>query len=172
MKLICGNLELQPITSDDTDDILKWRNNENVKKYFIDQREVRREDHIRWLKEKSETGRVVQFIISQNERHVGTVFLKNIDYQHRKAEYGIFIGEEDITGKGIGTAVAKRMTEYAFKELKLHKLYLRVLEDNIRAVRCYEKAGFQKEALLRDEVQINGKFRNIILMGVLNIEMP
>lgn len=173
MELLCENLILKSITSEDTDLILRWRNSDNVKKYFIDQRELRKEDHMRWLKIKAETGSIVQFIISQQEsrRPVGTVFLKNIDYQNRKAEYGIFLGEEECTGKGTGTAVARRMTAYAFQELKLHKLYLRVLEDNLRAVACYEKAGFQKEALLRDDVLIHNKFRNIIIMGILNSEV-
>ncbi len=172
MELLCENLVLRSITSEDTDLILKWRNNENVKKYFIDQRELRKEDHMRWLKTKAETGSVVQFIITQKEngRAVGTVFLKDIDYQNRKAEYGVFLGEEDFIGKGIGTAVAGRMISYAFQELKLHKVYLRVFEDNLRAVACYEKAGFQKEALLKDDVLIHNEFRNIIIMGILNTE--
>ena len=62
------------------------------------------------------------------------------------------------------------MIAYAFQELKLHKLYLRVFSDNIRAITSYEKAGFQKEALLKDDVLVAGRFRNIILMGIVNEE--
>ncbi len=174
MELICKfrDLVLRSISDEDTEDILKWRNSECVKKYFIDQKVIQKQDHIRWLRQKVDTGSVIQFIIlERKDRHaIGTVYLQHLDYQNRKAEYGIFIGEENLIGKGIGTAVAKRVIAYAFQELKLHKLYLRVFSDNIRAITSYEKAGFQKEALLKDDVLVAGRFRNIILMGIVNEE--
>ncbi len=42
--------------------------------------------------------------------------------------------------------------------------------DNVRAIRSYEKAGFVREADLKDDVCINGKYRDIVLMAVLNHE--
>ncbi len=173
MELVCGELVLRSISDRDTGDILRWRNNENVRKYFIDQRLLREEDHIKWLRTKVSTQEVVQFIIlsKENWHPVGTAYLKNIDKKHKKAEYGIFIGEEQLLGKGIGTLVTKRMIRFAFEECDLHKLYLRVYEDNKRAVASYEKAGFQKEALLKEDVMVNGRYRNIILMGIINMRI-
>ena len=92
-------------------------------------------------------------------------FLRDIDDEHHKAEYGIFIGEDDARGKGVGTAAAELILKYGFEELKLHKIFLRVLADNGRAVHSYEKAGFKKEAYLKDDVFIDGKYRDIILMA-------
>lgn len=173
VELRCKELVLRSISDRDTEDILKWRNSEGIRKYFIDQKKLGREDHECWLREKVETGRVIQFMILKKEdRHaIGTVYLQNIDHRNRKAEYGIFIGEDRQTGKGFGTAAGRLLIEYAFGSLNLHKLYLRVYEDNSRAIASYEKAGFQKEALLRDDVFVNGRFRNIVLMGVVNGRM-
>lgn len=170
MELECGKLILRHISDRDTEDIIRWRNSENVRRYFIDQRLLREEDHIQWLRTNVDTQNVVQFIIlcKENRHPIGTVYLKNIDKQHKKAEYGIFIGEERMVGKGIGALVTERIVRYAFEECGLHKLYLRVYEDNLRAVASYEKAGFQKEALLKEDVLVNGSYRNIILMGILN----
>ena len=44
---------------------------------------------------------------------------------------------------------------------------LRVLAENDRAVRSYEKAGFVKEAYLRDEVFLEGRYKDVIYMAVL-----
>ena len=57
---------------------------------------------------------------------------------------------------------------HAFEQMKLHRVFLRVYADNAAAIRSYEKAGFEKEALLRDDVFVNGKYRDIVLMAVIN----
>ena len=62
------------------------------------------------------------------------------------------------------------MVEYAFTYLNLHKLMLRVFADNERAIKAYEKAGFTKEAYLKDEVCIDGKYKDIVLMAIFNEE--
>lgn len=170
MELVYKDLILRSISEEDTDDILKWRNSEHVRKYFIYQKEIKKDDHLNWLKNKVDVGSVIQFMILNraDQRSVGSVYLKDIDYENQKAEYGIFIGEENMTNQGIGSMAAKCMIEYAFCELKLHKLYLRVYEDNYRAISSYIKAGFTKVALLEDDVLVQGKFRNVVLMGIVN----
>ncbi len=161
---------LRPMTVEDTDLIVSWRNQEEVRKYFICQDPFTREGHLNWIRTMVDTGKVVQMMICVGEDSlpVGSVNVRDIDRQNQKGEYGIFIGESSARGKGIGTEAAKLMLRHCFKELQLHRVFLRVYADNFRAIRSYEKAGFQKEAYLRDDVFVNGKFRDIILMAALN----
>ena len=49
----------------------------------------------------------------------------------------------------------------------LHRLFLRVFADNAQAIASYEKAGFVREAYLKEDVCIDGQFRDIVLMAVL-----
>ncbi len=165
-----AGIYLRLMTYDDTDLIVKWRNTDSVRKNFIYQALFTRESHENWIRTKVETGDVVQMIICQNgtDKPVGSVYVRDIDYTHHKAEYGIFIGEASARGKGYGTAAARLMIRYCFEELKLHRLFLRVYAENIQAIRSYEKAGFEKEAFLRDDVCIEGQYRDIVLMGILN----
>ena len=69
-----------------------------------------------------ETGKVVQMIIAEcdGDRPVGSVYVRDIDYEHNKAEFGIFIGEPDCLSKGYGTEATELMVEYAFTYLNLH----------------------------------------------------
>ena len=161
---------LRFMTYDDTDLIVHWRNTDSVRKNFIYQALFTRESHENWIRTKVETGDVVQMIICEtgSERPVGSVYVRDVDRTHHKAEYGIFIGEADARGKGYGTAAAKLMIRYCFEEMKLHRLFLRVYAENQQAIKSYEKAGFEREALLRDDVCIEGKYRDIVLMGILN----
>ncbi len=165
-----AGIYLRLMTYEDTELIVRWRNCDAVRKNFIYQALFTKESHENWIRTKVETGKVVQMIIceAETDQPVGSVYIRDIDHNHQKAEYGIFIGEESARGKGYGTAAARLMIRYSFEELGLHRLFLRVYAENQQAIRSYEKAGFEKEAYLRDDVCIDGVFRDIVLMGVLN----
>lgn len=166
-----AGIYLRPMTYEDTDNIVAWRNSDAVRKNFIYQELFTREGHENWIHNMVETGKVVQMIICEltTDKPLGSVYIRDIDRHHSKAEYGIFIGEPSARGRGIGTATAKLMLRFCFEEEGLHRVYLRALATNIQAIRSYEKAGFVREALLRDDVCIDGKFRDIVLMGALNL---
>lgn len=169
---------IRKIEYSDTDRIVRWRNQDAVRLRFIDQRLFTNASHEAWLKNYVETGRVKQFIIclrkegtpdsEENYEPVGSVYFRDIDETHRKAEYGIFIGEEWARGKGVGSRTAKMMLQYGFETMHLHRIFLRVYADNKPAIRSYENAGFEREALLRDDVFTGGRFHDIILMGAIN----
>ena len=169
---MANEIYLRPMTEDDTDLIVKWRNQDNVRSYFIYQADFTREGHLYWLHEVVQKGRAAQMMICETEtdKPVGSVYIRDIDHTHHKGEYGIFIGEESARGKGIGTSAAKLMIEYGFKELGLHRIYLRVLAGNEQAVRSYEKAGFVKEGYLKNDAYINGKYVDIVWMAIVNEE--
>ena len=163
---------LRLMTYEDTDSIVSWRNSDAVRKRFIYQELFTREGHENWIRTMVETGRVVQMMICslESDAPLGSVYIRDIDRRHNKAEYGIFIGEPQARGRGIGTAAARLMLKYCFEEEKLHRVFLRVFADNLQAVRSYEKAGFQKEGLLRDDVCIEGRYYDIVWMAAVNPE--
>lgn len=160
---------LRPITMADTALIVKWRNTDRVRKNFIHQEAFTEEGHEAWMRTKVASGEVAQFIICEREsgRPLGSVYFRNIDPLQKKAEYGIFIGEDGWAGKGIGTETARLAVDYARDVLKLHKLMLRVFADNIAAIKSYRHAGFVQEALLKDEIRQDGQYRDMVLMAVL-----
>lgn len=169
MILLKETVRLRSIERTDTELIVTWRNKESVKKNFLYQKDFTIQGHLKWMDEMVDTGKVVQFIIYDTiiGKPVGSVFLRDIDYINRKAEYGIFIGEDEARGKGLGTTAAKLILEYGFKELGLHKIFLRVLSDNKLAIRSYEKAGFKKEGYFKDEILLDGRYRDLIFMAVI-----
>ncbi len=171
-KMEGDTIYLRLMTQEDTDLIVSWRNKDFVRENFIYQKPFTREGHLNWIRTQIEPGHVVQFMICQksNDEAVGSVYFRDIDREHRKAEYGIFIGKEEALGQGIGTQAAVLAAQYAFTELKLHRIMLRVLAGNPRAKRSYEKAGFVEEGRFRDDVYLNGQFQDVIFMGMINPE--
>ena len=160
---------LRLMTFDDTDLIVSWRNSDAVRKNFIYQELFTREGHENWIHTQVETGRVVQMIICEiaTDKPLGSVYIRDIDRHHNKAEYGIFIGEDEARGRGVGASAAKLMLRYCFEEMGLHRVYLRAFAENKQAIGSYEKAGFVKEGLLRDDVCIDGVYRDIVWMAAI-----
>lgn len=169
IELIGEKIRLVPITKEYTDLIIRWRNTDSVRKNFIFQEDFTTQIHNAWIDNKVNAGEVVQFIIIDKNGNipVGSVYLRDIDHKNDKAEYGIFIGVDSARGKGLGTEAARLICNFGFDQLKLHKIMLRVFANNENAICSYEKAGFMKEALLKDEYKINDKYRDIILMAII-----
>lgn len=160
---------LRPITPEDTDWIVKWRNTPSVRQNFIFRQPFTPEMHQGWMKNKVASGQVVQYIIqtAEAQKPVGSVYFRDLDPENDSAEYGIFIGEESARGQGIGTETARLFVKYGLEVLGLHRISLRLLEGNEAAYRSYEKAGFVKEGIFRDMVKLDGKYRNVVFMAVL-----
>jgi UDP-4-amino-4,6-dideoxy-N-acetyl-beta-L-altrosamine N-acetyltransferase len=158
---------LREITENDTEFILKLRNSEFVRNNFVIREQFTEQSQKKWLDCVIKEGKAVQYIILSDNLPVGSVYIRDIDYVHKKGEFGIFV-EKDFAGKGFGFLATKEMLKIAFEKLKLHRVYLRVFSDNLSAIKVYEKAGFVKEGLLRDTIFIDGKFRDMILMGAIN----
>ncbi|WP_100333611.1 GNAT family N-acetyltransferase [Bacillus alkalisoli] len=112
------------------------------------------------------------YIIEMKEDNfiIGVTSLINIDTKNRNAECIIDIGEKEYWGKGYGTEALKILLDYAFLELNLHRVSLRVFSLNERAIHIYKKLGFVKEGVVRESLYRNGKWHDIITMGILKKE--
>ena len=162
-------LSLRPITDADTDDIVRWRNDPEVWKFFLFREPFTPELHRAWLKTRVETGKVIQYIIVEHEsgRSVGSVYFRDIDEKNESAEYGIFIGEAFARRRGLGTETARLFTAFGLNVLRLHRISLKVLGGNDIARRSYEMAGFVTEGVFRDYVKLDGVFTDVVFMARL-----
>ena len=156
-------VRLRMMTAEDTEKIVTWRNKDFVRRNFIYQESFTAKGHLAWIRDQVEPGKVVQFIICLSDgREIGSVYFRDIDREKGVAEYGIFIGEEDAMGCGYGTEAARLALDYAFTRLKLHKVFLRFLADNIGAGRSYEHAGFhltdRRESVMTDQGEREVRF--------------
>ena len=162
-------LTLRPITDADTDDIVRWRNDPEVWRYFLFREPFTPAMHRAWLQNKGMTGKVIQYIIVEREsgKSVGSVYFRDVDEKNESAEYGIFIGEAWARKRGLGTETARLFTRFGLEVLRLHRISLKVLGGNEVARRSYEKAGFRTEGVFRDFVKLDGAFTDVVFMARL-----
>jgi UDP-4-amino-4,6-dideoxy-N-acetyl-beta-L-altrosamine N-acetyltransferase len=162
-------IKIRQIRNSDTNNIIKWRNNPKVLEHFIYQKQLNRIDHLNWLKTQVRTKNAYQFIIHNinKSKDIGSVYLRDVDTKNNKAEFGIFIGEDSARGKGFGTLATKKILEFAFNDLSLNKIFLRVFANNLNAIASYKKSGFIQEGLFREEILIENKKFDMIFMAIL-----
>ena len=101
---------------------------------------------------------------------VGTIGLLSIDRKNSKAEYYIAMGETSYKGKGVAKEASKLILAYGFEELGLNRIYLFTEVDNIAAQKLFERVGFKREGILKQDVYSHGAFADRIAYGCLKEE--
>ncbi len=101
---------------------------------------------------------------------IGNTSFLNINQTDRNAEIGIFIGEKQFWNQGFGTEAMRLMLQHGFGSLNFERIYLCVYETNPRGMRSYEKNGFKEEGRLRKHHFLEGRYVDVILMGILKDE--
>ncbi len=114
--------------------------------------------------------RYLFLIISPDDRIIGETVINEIDNQTKSANFRIAIFQSSEQGKGIGTWAVETTRDFAFEILKLHRLSLDVFSFNTRAEKCYLKAGFKIEGVLRDAILNGNEYADDILMSILENE--
>ena len=110
-----------------------------------------------------------QFAIEtiQERRFIGKCGFIKINWKNRVGELAIMIGETQMHGKGYGTDAIRTLCQFGFDELNLHKIKAVVFDFNEPALRCYEKCGFVREGLLKQEIYREGAYHDVVMMGLI-----
>nr|WP_208353878.1 GNAT family protein [Pseudaestuariivita rosea] len=110
------------------------------------------------------------WVITADGRIVGQARLDDINQKDQKARLALGLLSEGDLGKGIGRQAIQKVLDYAFEEITLNRVDLRVLAFNKRAIRCYMACGFIEEGRERESARISGKWYDDIIMGILKRE--
>ena len=103
----------------------------------------------------------------EDDRLLGDINLDVTNWGGRDSFVGLGIGDRGDWNNGYGTDAMRTILCFAFTEINLRRVTLVVLGYNLRAMRSYEKAGFQHEGRLRGAVLREGKRWDVLYMGIL-----
>jgi ribosomal-protein-alanine N-acetyltransferase len=107
------------------------------------------------------------FAITLADEAVGGLgFTVQNDVSYRSAEIGYWLGEE-FWGRGIATEALMAVTEYAFANYDLCRLYAHVFAWNPASARVLEKAGYELEGRLRKNVTKDGQTIDQLLYAMV-----
>lgn len=127
-----------------------------------------------WFNRRSDdvaSGRAKQLVIAAkaNDAVIGTSVLFDIDPVHRQAEIGYALGR-DFWGKGYVNEAVSAVIDYAFTELKLHRLRASIDPRNVASANALLRLGFTHEGTQRECYFDAGEFTDCGLYGLLASE--
>ncbi|MCB0568712.1 MAG: GNAT family N-acetyltransferase [Phaeodactylibacter sp.] len=97
---------------------------------------------------------------------IGMIRIFRIDWKVPKAELGYFM-DKDFSGKGLMTESLRTVLRFTFHQLRIEKLIIRTLSDNVASQRVARKCGFRREGDLRDDFRLpGGELTDTVLMGL------
>lgn len=105
--------------------------------------------------------------IDENGDKVGYTQLWKHDIMNNKAEVGVMV-HPDFQGKGYGKEMLKGTIELATQELRLHKVYSTIREDNLDSLEFFKKFGFVEDGKLRQEIFDGNKYWDFHLLSYIS----
>jgi len=165
---------IRALEKKDLDHQMQWVNDpeitKNLSSFFL--YPTSKEQEEKWLEDIhnfNSTDKIFAFETKEGV-YLGNIGLHRINWKDRHAELAIAIGKKEDWDKGYGTDATLTLLDFAFNRMNLHRIYLRVWDFNQRAIKSYEKCGFKKEGILREGHFEDGKYHDVIMMGILKEE--
>ncbi|KAF0235143.1 MAG: hypothetical protein FD177_302 [Desulfovibrionaceae bacterium] len=171
-ELAGGKVRLVPLSDEHLAKSLEWVNDPYIMSTVLRVTPVTWEDQRRWYAAiLSDPAKMVYAILRAGDGiHIGNTGLYHLDLTHRRAEFWIYLGDQDSRGTGAASETLTLMKALAFEHLGLTKLYLHVGLDNMPARCLYTRHGFKKEGVLRHHYIIDSKPVDIVVMSQLENE--
>ena len=170
--MIGGSLVvLRAVEQEDIKALRAWRNLPEVRRNLRAFKEISGTMQQKWYDSigNNSSDNHIYFAIDYNDCLVGVCGLHYINWCIRSAEASVMIAP-DFSGKGIATDAIKILVDYAFGECNLNKVFCEILSINTASLKVFERVGFKKDGVLRDNFFVDGKYFDSYLLSVLKSE--
>lgn len=158
---------VRPMTQEDLERVLTWRNHEDVRRYMYTQHEISLAEHTSWFERASQDSNRHLLVFECNAMPLGFINLHQIA-PGGVAEWGFYVAP-DAT-KGTGRQLGEAALRYAFTHVGLHKLCGQALAYNERSIKFHSSLCFQQEGILRDQHFDGQNYHDVVCFGLMASE--
>lgn len=170
-------VELRSVTKADLQNQFKWRNEEGFASLAagtdaflynntpIEMMEKYYEKNLTTV-DKKEGCAFSVYTLAEGE-HIGNCDYRDVNIVTRTATIGLSIGEKGYWNHGYGADVVRTLVRHLFNHLNLRRVQLDTWSGNDRAIRAYQKCGFEIEGRLKENEYVDGEYYDTVLMGLL-----
>lgn len=171
LKIEGKNIFLRRLTEEDvSDDYVRWMNDPDINQYLESRFYTHTIESTKAFIRSVTNDNNYQFgiFVKETGQHIGNIKIGSINHYHKYGDIGFLIGEKDFWGKGIATEAIGLATDFAFNELKLHKLWGGAYSPNAGSVKAFLKNGYQQEGAKKNQYLCHGTYVDDILFGKVN----
>jgi RimJ/RimL family protein N-acetyltransferase len=159
MLLDLGDLHIRPWRKSDLEALLRYANNPKIAANLRDQfpHPYTRRDALDYLEYVRTMDVPMSFAIEQGGEAIGGIGFKlGVDIARLSVEMGYWVGEP-FWGRGIASRAVLASSEWAFDSYNVIRIFATVFTHNSASMRVLEKAGFEREGILRRSAIKNGE---------------
>ncbi|NLK25886.1 MAG: GNAT family N-acetyltransferase [Euryarchaeota archaeon] len=165
--LIGDKVRLRALERSDLPAVVRWMNDPGVTEHLLNAPLTGLQEMEAWYEGNIGSNDRLLAILDPRGDLVGYCGISRLEWEDRRCNLWITIGECDAWDKGYGTDTVRTMLRYLFDELNLNRVSLTVAEDNARAIRVYERCGFIREGIARKARFKYGTYRNDVTMAIV-----
>lgn len=164
---------LRAIEREDLPELLSWRNNPNLRKYFREYRELNFQQQIIWFENKVNNDICTRMfaIVDFEQELLGAGGLCYIDWINRTADFSIYIGKNGLyIDEFLAPDAAKVMIKFAFEELGLNRLWSEIYAFDHAKVKFFNSLGFHLDGRHRQTHWAENKWHDSLFFSLLTTD--
>jgi RimJ/RimL family protein N-acetyltransferase len=150
-----------------------WRNNEKIRRYFREHRELSLDQKESWYNNMIEDNRFEMFVIidCKTNEIIGVTGLTYIDWVNKHADVHFYIGKDELwIDQEYSPTAIQIILEYGFDILNLNKIWAEIYEIDTLKLSFFKNIGFKTDANLREHYYFKGKYYTSHILSLLKKE--
>ena len=162
-RLFLRPLEIADVTAR----YLHWMNDPSVNQYLESRFVVQTMESLRDFvasTNQSPDNFLFGIFLKPDGEHIGNIKIGNINPHHLFADVGLIIGAENARGHGYAAEAIRLVSELAFADLGLNKLFAGMYSENPACTRAFLRAGYREIGVLKKHVLCNGRFIDSLMV--------
>lgn len=160
------HLWLRTVERRDLETMRRWRNSPEIARFYEDMRPIGEAQQEQWFQRMSQDANSYYFIIEDASGPLGVCNLKNVNWIHRNADWGIYFAPREQGNAMLPVEASLLLLDWAFDCLNLHKVQAAVFPHNRRAKSLNKGLGFREEGVLKEHIFHEGRYTDLVLVAV------
>jgi len=140
MRIEKYGITLHRLTSSHLELVRYWRNHPKIRQFMIYQKHITEKMQLEWF-EKINNEYNFFFIIEIKGQKIGLIDAKNIDYEKKCGESGMFLWDEQFQGTYFTPCISMCISDFGLLLLQIETVYIKVNRNNPKAILYYKDYG-------------------------------
>lgn len=140
---------LRRLTHDKIELVRRWRNDPKISQFMEYRDEITPEMQEKWF-QKIDNNNNYYFLIEIDNKEIGLINVRDVDYENKQGEPGIFIWDDEYLNSTVSFQACLCLTDFCFEDLGMQKLIIHVLKDNKRAIEFNKVFGYKLASAQED----------------------
>ena len=162
---------LRAIEENDLEQLLAWRNDPRMRRFFREYRELNMTQQKSWFDAKVNNDpatRMFAIVDLETKELMGAAGLCYIDGINRNADFSIYLGIDDLyIDEDYAPDAGRVLLRYGFEELNLHKVWSEIYSIDKPKQQLFYELGFTREGVHRETHWTEGQWVDSLFYGLL-----